>query len=140
MTAVAIPPDWPVCGAANADVRERYGETCRGAGDGYGGRCRWHGGLALPPGEWALLYTATGIYVVPWLEHEGAQAEQGLRVSWRIAAALVEAGKVRRGAFFKRMGQSLLRRWQTTGVTAKLVTRHLYVREYAFEVATEAGP
>lgn len=132
MTAATLPPDWPVCGAANTD--ERVGQICRASGDGYGGRCRWHGGLALPPGEWALLYTATGIYVVPWLEEDGAQAGEGIRISWRIAAALVEAGKVRRGAFFRHMGQSLLRRWQTTGVTAKVVSSHRCVREYAFEV------
>jgi len=132
LTAVAIPPDWPVCGAPNRDPR--VGQVCRAAGDGYGGRCRWHGGLALPPGEWTLLYVQTGIYVVPWNADEAEDASSGFRVSWRTAAALVETGKVRRGVFFRRMGQSLLRRFQTSEVTAKVVSHHRCVREYAFEV------
>jgi UDP-glucose 6-dehydrogenase len=135
MTAVAIPPDWPVCGAANSDGR--VGQTCRAAGDGYGGHCRWHGGLALPHGEWTLLYVQTGIYVVPWSEDEPSDAKAGFRVSWRTAAALVETGQLRRGVFFRKMGQSLLRRLQTSAVTAKVLSRHRCVREYAFNVTAE---
>jgi hypothetical protein len=140
MTAVSIPPNWPVCGAANSDAR--VGNVCRAAGDGYGGRCHWHGGLTLPPGEWTLLYTQTGIYVAPWLKAEpGTEsvAAPRSRVSWRTAAALVEGGTVRRGVFFRRMGQSLLRRLQTSAVTAKVLSRHRCVREYAFNVTAEVG-
>jgi hypothetical protein len=133
MTAVAIPPDWPVCGAANSD--SRVGQVCCAAGDGYGGHCRWHGGLALPHGEWTLLYMQTGIYVAPWYNGLETGTASGSRVSWRTAVALVETGQLRRGVFFRRMGQSLLRRLQTSAVTAKVLSRHRCVREYAFTVA-----
>ena len=138
---------WPVCGAPTLppelqkDQRphkvNRHGPICRGAGDGYGGRCRWHGGLVLPPGEWTLLYLGTGLYVVPWVDGEPSDSGKGggYRVSWRTAAALVQGGQIGRGVFFRTLGKGLLGRLRANGVAVKVVSRHRYVSEYSFEVA-----
>ncbi len=135
---------WPVCGAPTLPPEQqkdkrphkvnRYGPLCRGAGDGYGGRCRWHGGLVLPPGEWTLLCLSTGLHVAPWVGDEPCLTERW-RISWRTAAALVESGQVRRGVFFRTLGKNLLRRLESNGVKAKAKSRHRIVREYSFEVA-----
>lgn len=119
---VALPPDWPPCGAETTDGRA--GKVCRNAGDGYGGRCRWHGGLDLPAGVWCVYYSGEGIHV--------GRDEPETRVSWNVAARLVELGRVRRGVFFRRSGQSLLRRLKTGPVRPRLIVRHRTVREYAF--------
>lgn len=123
---VALPPDWPPCRAPTRDLRGRSGPVCRALGDGYGGRCRWHGGLELPPGNWALYYAQAGIFI--------GRGEPEVQVSWRVAGWLVQAGRVTRGVFFRKLGQSLLK-WlpTTTGVSARLVSRHNLVREYVFE-------
>jgi hypothetical protein len=124
--SAALPPEWPPCGAPCTD--KRAGAVCRAAGDGYGGRCRWHGGLDLPASAepWCVYYTRGGIYI--------GRGKPEERVSWRSAALLVEAGRVARGVFFRKSGQSLLARLAASRVGARLVTRHKFVREYAFEV------
>lgn len=121
MTA-RLPPDWPPCGACNSDAR--VGSVCRNAGDGYGYHCRWHGGLDLPGENWGLWYSSDGIYI--------GQGEPQLRVSWKIAARLVELGRVRRGVFFRRSGQSLIRRIRSAKVPMRILVEHRIVREYAF--------
>jgi hypothetical protein len=127
---VALPPDWPPCGAPNRDGR--VGQRCRALGDGYGGRCRWHGGLEVPPGDWVLYYAERGIFI--------GRGEPEIRVSWRIAGYLVQRGRVRRGVFFRRLGQSLLRWLPSAGdVRPRLVSRHKFLREYVFEREEQAA-
>lgn len=117
--SLALPPDWPVCGAWNYDSR-RARTRCRARGDGWGQRCRHHGGLVIPDGPHAVVVSPAGIFV--WRTRKGAlhpDASARQRVSWRIAALLVETGAVDRGMFFGRKGSSLLRRLKTAGVEVR---------------------
>ena len=121
--------DWPPCGATTTNRNNRYEEHCRAPGNGYGGRCHWHGGVEPPPGDWAILYTRSGIYL--W--NRGADEKQ--RVSWDVAAKLVETGHVKRGLFYRqRTGKSLLERLERRGVERRQVAYHTMLREYEFEV------
>lgn len=121
----ASKPDWPRCGGETA-----WGGVCEGAGDGIGGRCRWHGGLDLPRGRWALLYVTTGIYLVE--DETGSHTERRHRVSWRIAARLVSKGRVARGVFFRRLGDGFIRRVATGPIEPRQTLKHSAVREYLF--------
>jgi hypothetical protein len=61
------------------------------------------------------------------------------RVAWRVAALLIEQGRVDRGLFFGKKGSSLLRRLRTAGVdvqplgpgarTALGLTRYAFRRQ-----------
>lgn len=121
---LALPPDWPACGAWNTD-RRRWRTRCRAKGDGWGQRCRHHGGLVIPDGPHALVVSPSGVFI--WRTFRGALHPLGSarqRVSWRVAALLIESGAVYRGFFFGRKGSSLLRRLSTGGVeVAPLGTR-----------------
>lgn len=117
--SLTLPPDWPPCGADNAE-RRRLGSRCRARGDGWGQRCRHHGGLEIPEGPHAVVVSPAGIFIWRTFRdglHPAETARQ--RVSWRIAALLVEGGQVDRGFFFGRKGQSLLRRLKTAGVSVR---------------------
>lgn len=113
---LALPPDWPPCGAWNTD-RRRWKTRCRAKGDGWGQRCRHHGGLVLPEGPHAVVISPAGVFI--WRTFRGAlhpleSARQ--RVSWTVAALLCEQGAVDRGFFFGKKGGSLLRRLTTVGI------------------------
>ena len=134
--SLALPPDWPVCGAWNVDAR-RWRTRCRAKGDGWGKRCRHHGGLEVPEGPHAVVISPAGIFIWRTLRgalHPDEAARQ--RVSWRIAALVVEAGTVDRGFFFGRKGQSLLRRLKTGAVDVRQVGGRartpLGLTQYAF--------
>lgn len=117
--SLTLPPDWPPCGAPNLEQR-RAGTRCRARGDGWGQRCRHHGGLDIPDGPHAVVVSPAGIFIWRTFRdglHPAETARQ--RVAWRVAALLVEAGKVDRGFFFGRKGQSLLRRLKTAGVAVR---------------------
>lgn len=135
---LALPPDWPACGAWNRD-RRRFRTRCRAKGDGWGQRCRHHGGLDFPEGPHAVVVSTSGVFL--WRTFRGAlhpleSARQ--RVSWRIAALLVEQGKIDRGFFFGRKGSSLLRRVgdsvEAVPITPVAKTR-LGLTQYAFRRA-----
>ena len=69
--------------------------------------------LDVPEGPYAVVVSPAGVFI--WRTLKGAlhpleTARQ--RVGWRVAALVVESGKVRRGFFFGKKGQSLLRRLQ----------------------------
>lgn len=133
---LALPPDWPACGAWNTGPR-RWRTRCRARGDGWGQRCRHHGGLAIPDGPHAVVCSPGGVFI--WRTFRGAlhpleTARQ--RVSWRIALCLVEAGAVDRAFFFGRKGGSLLRHIQAAGVEVQALCRgaptRLSLTQYAF--------
>jgi hypothetical protein len=133
---LSLPPGWPTCGADNRDTR-RAGTRCRAAGDGWGQRCRHHGGLDIPDGPHAVVCSPAGLFVWRTFRgalHPGDAARQ--RVSWQTAALLVESGKVDRGLFFGRKGQSLLRRIQASGIAAVPINgrarSRLALTQYAF--------
>lgn len=139
--SLGLPPDWPPCGASNHDSR-RARTRCRARGDGWGQRCRHHGGLAIPEGPHAIVVAPAGIFCWRTLRgalHPAETARQ--RVSWRIAALLVETGAVDRGFFFGRKGSSLLRQLKTGDVdvqqmghgsrTALGLTHYAFRREVA---------
>lgn len=141
---LALPPDWPVCGARNTEAR-RAGSLCRARGDGWGHRCRHHGGLELPDGPHAVVVSPAGVFL--WRTWKGAlHPGEGSRqrVSWRIAALAVESGRVDRGFFFGRKGQSLLRRLKTASVDVRLLgparaTTALGLTQYAFKRRKDAA-
>jgi hypothetical protein len=141
--SLTLPPDWPPCGAPNGDHRRR-GTACRARGDGWGQRCRHHGGLLIPDGPYAVVVAPAGIFV--WRTwrgalHPGEGARQ--RVAWRVAALLLEAGTVDRAFFFGRKGQSLLRRLKTAGLAVRALgtpTRSaLGLTQYAFRRKPAGG-
>lgn len=119
---VALPLEWPVCGAPDT----RTGKPCDGIGDGWAGLCRWHGGHTLPPGDWKLLYLASGIFIV----QDGGYM---CRVGWKPAVALIESGQVRRGSFYRHEGKRLLQRLAVGPVEPRLsVEFFTTLREYEF--------
>lgn len=138
---LALPRDWPVCGARNQDARQRQ-RLCRARGDGWGQRCRHHGGLDIPSGPYAVAVCPAGVFL--WRTERGVLLPgQGARqqVSWRIAVQLIESGAVTEGFFFGRKGSSLLRQLQAYGVgvhahgatarTALGLTRYAFIRKAA---------
>lgn len=134
--SLGLPPDWPACGAWNYDSR-RWRSRCRARGDGWGQRCRHHGGLLIPDGPHAVVISPAGVFIWRTLKgalHPAETARQ--RVGWRTAALLVEAGTVDRGFFFGRKGSSLLRRLRTGDVDVRQLSRGartaLGLTQYAF--------
>jgi hypothetical protein len=95
--------------------------------------------LDFPEGPHAVVVSTSGVFL--WRTFRGAlhpleSARQ--RVSWRIAALLVEQGKIDRGFFFGRKGSSLLRRVgdsvEAVPITPVAKTR-LGLTQYAFRRA-----
>ena len=113
---LALPPSWPPCGAVNTDARSPR-SPCRARGDGWGGRCRHHGGLDVPVG-FAVVVSPAGIFA--WRLRRDATLDPGdgcrQRVGWRSAVLTIQTGKVERGFFFGKKGSSLLRELKTAGV------------------------
>lgn len=138
---LALPPDWPVCGAPNTEHR-RLGTLCRARGDGWGQRCRHHGGLELPEGPHAIVVSPAGVFV--WRTFRGVlhhfvdaryRDRVRQRVSWNIAALLVEQGTVDRAFLFGRKGGSLIRRLRTVVDVRKVgpgAKTALGLTQYAF--------
>lgn len=142
--SLTLPPDWPPCGAPNHD-RRRRGTTCRARGDGWGKRCRHHGGLEIPDGPHAVVIAPSGIYV--WRTfRDGLHPSEATRqrVGWHVAALLIETGKVSRGFFFGRRGSSLLRRLKSAGMDVRSLgpgaaRTALGLSQYAFRRKADAA-
>ena len=117
--SLTLPPDWPPCGAPNADPR-RIHKRCRARGDGWGQRCRHHGGLDVPVG-YAVVVSPGGIFAWRRLRATLLDPDESARqrVAWRIAALMIQTGKVDGGFFFGKKGSSLLRELKTAGVDVR---------------------
>ncbi len=133
---LALPPSWPPCGAPNTDAR-RTRPHCRARGDGWGGRCRHHGGLDVPEG-FAVVVSPGGIFAWRRLRATLLDPDESARqrVGWRIAALMIQTGRVERGFFFGKKGSSLLRELKTAGVDVRafggIARTALGLTQYAF--------
>lgn len=119
---VTMPDTWPKCGEADGCA-----SYCGQLGDGYGKRCRWHGGIKPPPGDWYIQYGSNAIYLV-----NGQESHQ---VSWWAAVRMIEKGHVKRGIFLRNKGKRLRDKLASDGVSIKTLNPHRFAPEYAFEVS-----
>ncbi len=125
---MTVSRSWPICGADNYDSRGRSGDICQGIGAGYRGRCRWHGGLDLPSGDWHIMYAITGIYLWDRLDPDYSKQQ----ISWDMAARFIITGRVKRGVFWKDIGQGLLNRVQYRRVKVWRSPQRSLLSEYRF--------
>ena len=123
---MTISREWPICGAQNFDPRT--GPVCEGIGAGYKGRCRWHGGLDLPPGDWHIMYASTGIYLWDRLRPDDSKTQ----ISWDMAVRFIVTRRVKRGVFWKDIGEGLLNRVQHKRVKVHKSPPRSVLSEYRF--------
>lgn len=124
--SAALPTDWPKCGAET-----KSGAACGQLGAGWNKRCRWHGGLNIPAGDWIIIDTRAGLYLV----NRSQPSADRTRLGWIIAGMLVTSGRVKSALFGRgrARGSSLIRYLTKNRVVVKTVLQRADQREYAFE-------